>query len=179
MFLSKSICLVIALLILPADAAFIRVPATGGSTTTTTTVFTYKRTTTDYTSDNTNTTIGHLTYSLAANKHYMVEYFIRFNSPSAQGVGRVKFNYPASYVASYGGMGGPQGSGSAQLSATPSNGTQITQYIDTQANNFSLATIQLNIETGASGGDLDLIIICPSSACTIKTGSFARLSEIP
>lgn len=123
-------------------------------------------------------TVSDFTYAAAANTKYLLEYYLFVHS-DAQATLRFKPDYPASIVKTYSGTGGPQSSGSAALSETPSNGTQVGQYISTQIGDYTLCVLSLYVETGASSGNI--VFKYSSHAGTfgeVRAGSFVRITTL-
>jgi hypothetical protein len=155
---------------------FINLPVVSAST------FTTLKTSVDYsnTGDNANTTTcTQLIFPALANTTYLLEYFLRVTSV-AQAVIRAKPSYPTGTLLVYAGSSGTQGSGNAQTSNPPANGTQNSQYITTQAGDFSIWDYTIVIDVGSTAGDVTFAFSGANNAdpTLIKAGSFVRVSAI-
>jgi hypothetical protein len=121
-------------------------------------------------------TVSDFTFAAAASSKYLLEYFLFVHS-DGQATLRFKPDYPTGIVKTYAGTGGPQSSGSAALSETVANGTQIGQYISTQAGDYTIGVVTIYVETGATAGN----IVFKYSSHTgtfgeVRAGSFVRIT---
>lgn len=125
------------------------------------------------------TNIDDFNFAAQANSTYLCEYFCNVTSV-AQAVIRTKPSYPAGVLSVYAGLGGAQSSGNAEITQPPANGTQLTNYVSTQAGDFSLMYFTMIVKTGASAGNVVFGFSGANGADAtfIKADSFCRITKL-
>jgi hypothetical protein len=79
----------------------------------------------------------------------------------------------------YAGTGGPQSSGSGQLVENPANGTQVGQYISTQAGDYTLCIFLMTVDTNNAGNiAFGFSGANGATPTVIEAGSFVRVTDI-
>jgi hypothetical protein len=123
------------------------------------------------------TTLTDLTVALAANKKYVAEYDLTVTSNGICGF-RMWPTYPASCVRMSTGAGDFAPGSTFQAAEVDDMSAQVWQYTMPNNTGFSSFRFQVNVETGASAGNLTMRFQPTVNWGEVRIGSYVRLREI-